>query len=305
MCRSPTAAAAASVAEVSGRGEDDGEDFSFGTTRPLQLPMVLPPVPSGNVEVLDDEFTFGATMPLSLPDLTHIPKEAVHIEKTPPSSQRDSVASRWSPPKTPQASASDANALRIPGAEYRSVNENYAQVLGGYEHAGWNANAVSQTFTPTPDFKVQSWWPSPPGSISPVSYSCPAASLVFDASVWSKPLPSVMMPMTLPCAACLEPSIQAYPTEGSFADSYIDAGVHVDAGKLYDPEAGQFDDPEAGEDVAANDGPYLNDELASAPWRPTYRRLAAAFCIGILLLCIAALVLLLCADLRGPAVPGK
>merc|ERR1711924_134526 len=156
----------------------------------------------------------------------------------------------------------------------------YARALGTQQLSGhWNVDAISPKLSP--ELAVQSWWPAPPGSITPYGYSAHPANSLLDAGIWQAPSPMVLLPNGMLYATSYhDPSVQglqACPADPTLVDVSVEPATNVDMG--------QPDDLELGEEAAANDGPFLPEELVSTSWRakPTSRRVAAGLCIGLLL----------------------
>jgi len=301
MCPSPTAAAEAPATEAvecapapaaDAIEASSPQNFSFGTTQPLELPAVLPqtlPCASADsqAQALDDEFTFGTTVPLALPDLTQVPRDYWNKGNSPASASLASVSPRSSPPKV--FGSPSVPTSRSSGYELHNASPDRAQFQQANQVFGhWSPEAVSP-YLPS-QVAMQGFWSGPTVMQSALGYS-PSASLVYAEDVWSKPLPIVTLPYEMPAMQ----NAENYQTQVSGVDT--SASVHLDAAKSCDLERG--------EDEASGDDLPCMHQLDSRPsWGFKFknaspaRRFATALCIFLVFICIAALVAIVCVDMR-------
>jgi len=325
MCPGPIVADAASPAEACANGDDGLEevtspkDFSFGTTQPLQLPVIPTEVLaslSADSPMLSDEFTFGTTMPLGLPDFTQLAGR-----KALPTSPLDCAT-----PCTPGSSTSkalstyDASpaalASRSPGLESHRTSTEYALAQQAHQVAYHNALAlrspgqVVHSASPEyalaqPAYHAAHHWSSEP--VSPYMASNVAAQ-----GLW--PAPHVLQSglgypalgaliVSLPSAYGMSP-IQDCPVEVDVAGSMV-SNAYWDAVKSCDLEADV--------DESVSDAPLRT--LVSRPswWlrceaireMSSARRCALVLLIFLVLICIAAFLLIICVDPGGTPSTGK
>lgn len=308
-------------------------DFSFGTTQPLVLPVFLPQAapcqPADNVHDLEDEFTFGTTAPLVLPDLTHVPKDFPQTGKSPSCGSSDSASNplKSSPlrPRTSPPRSSPPVATTPPGSPDAPSYYGYDQYNASPSHlqmqaphqvgAQWSPQALSPYLAS--HRAAQGYWPSPPAMESVLEYSASPVIVSPDAMVALSPY--------IPSQVSSQFYWASQPVVGSALDHSASPDVFVLHGDVWDkpspmmispaspPEGGTPEgapeacDLEKGGNEALDDDISRIHELSSrSAWSlqleskfGSRRRLAAALCIFLLVICIAALVSIICVDPGG------
>jgi hypothetical protein len=312
-----------STSRASSRSREDrspearDDDFSFGTTKPLQLPVVVAPKVANEPQSQPPDEILNQTLLEYLHQSQHQAQSQTLFEESLPSAQQQ--AQTITVESDDEFTFGTTNPLALPDANHISplhdqteVNqtvvcaptlssqmevsptvvcvpsngqESYATAGRDYIMHEYDSGAEVIESRPFPPQQEIYRRPSTPQQ--PFGYSSPVVSSI-DPGYWSYPSPMVSFPMTLPYCA-VSPMYLDDQDSMLVCGGDVSAIAHPDAAEIQDLER----DPETGVDSEPCSIQPLKTLSSSFGDSSKTRRWVAASFICLLLVCMAVVIAIL------------